>query len=194
MLIGQFLKARSMKTPFTRVALIGMAILAGTAFANAADTEIGDLQIVAPAIRATLPNQPVAGGFLTITNTGTEADRLVGGSADFADDVQVHEMGVENDVMKMRQMAEGLEIPAGGSVELKPGGYHLMFMKINEPMKDGEIRKVKLMFEKAGSVDIEFDVRTMRPGMDDMDHDHDHDHDHKDNKQDHSEMKRDHKG
>ena len=181
-----------MKSTITRKALIAATLLAATSFSNAADTEIGSLQIVAPAIRATLPNQPVAGGFLTITNSGSEPDRLVGGSAEFAADVQIHEMAVENDVMKMRELGEGLEIPAGGTVELKPGGYHVMFMKISEPMKDGETRKAKLVFEKAGSVDVEFDVQDMRQGMDEMDKKK-MDHDHTNQKHDHTEMKHDHK-
>jgi len=189
-----------MKTTLTRIALIGAALLAAISFANATDTEFGSLQITAPAIRATLPNQPVAGGFMIVTNTGSVADSLVGGSAEFAADVQIHEMAVENDVMKMRELSRGLEIPPGGSVELKPGGYHVMFMKIAEPMKDGETRTVNLVFEKAGTVEVEFDVRDMRPGMDDMDkkkmnHDHsDMKPDHPDEKHDHSEMKHDHNG
>lgn len=181
-----------MKSLVTPIALIGATLLAATSFANAADTKIGSLQITAPAIRATLPNQPVAGGFLTITNNGPEPDRLVGGSAEFATDIQIHEMAVENDVMKMRELGEGLEIPAGGTVELKPGGYHLMFMKISEPMKDGETRKAKLVFENAGGVDVEFDVRDMRSGMNDMDKKK-MDHGHTNEKHDHTEMKHDHK-
>ena len=64
--------------------------------------------------------------------------------------------------MKMRQLADGLEIPAGGEVVLKPGGYHVMFIGIDSQFKDGETRNVKLTFEKAGSIEVGFDVQDMR--------------------------------
>jgi hypothetical protein len=71
-------------------------------------------------------------------------------------------MAMEGDVMKMRQLADGLEIPAGGEVVLKPGGYHVMFIGIDSQFKDGETRNVKLTFEKAGSIDLEFEVKDIK--------------------------------
>jgi hypothetical protein len=129
-----------------------------------AEIKAGDLAISAPVIRATPPNAPVSGGFMAISNSGAASDRLISGSADFAGKVEIHEMSMEGDVMKMRPVEGGLEIPAGGSVELKPGGFHVMFMGLKEPMKPGEKRKAKLVFEKAGEVEIEFDVMEMKPG------------------------------
>jgi copper(I)-binding protein len=132
--------------------------------AMAAEYKVGDLVISGPVAKAPPPNAPVAGGFMKITNNGSQADRLVSASASFSPKVEIHEMTMEGDVMKMRPIMGGLEIPAGGSVELKPGGYHVMFMGLAEPLKDGESRKVVLTFEKAGAVEVDFTVKDMQPG------------------------------
>jgi copper(I)-binding protein len=124
----------------------------------------GDLVISAPMAKATPPNAPVSGGYMTITNNGSQSDRLVSVSTPFAPKVEIHEMTMEGDVMKMRPLTGGLEIPAGGSVELKPGGYHVMFMGLTEPLKEGESRKAVLTFEKAGTVEVEFTIQDIKPG------------------------------
>ncbi|WP_411037274.1 copper chaperone PCu(A)C [Shinella sp. BYT-45] len=143
--------------------LLALALSAPAAFAH--DFTLGSLEIRHPASRATLPGQPVGGGFMTITNKGAEPDRLVSVAApDVSDDVQLHEMAVENDVMKMRQLPDGIDIPAGATVELKSGGLHVMFMKIKRPFKEGETFKATLTFEKAGTVDVDFDVEAAKPG------------------------------
>lgn len=126
--------------------------------AIAGETKLGDLIIQNTTIRATPPKAPVSGGYMTIKNTGSKADRLIGGSVSFAKKVEVHEMKVIDDIMKMREVAGGLEIPAGGEVTLKPGSYHIMFMKLQEQMNAGEKRAVTLKFQNAGEVEIEFDV------------------------------------
>jgi len=118
----------------------------------------GDLTISAPFARATLPKAPVGGGFLTIDNTGTQADHLLSASSPAAKIVQIHEMAMEGDVMKMRELADGLEIPAGQNVTLSPGGLHLMFMSLNQPFVEGESVPVTLVFEKAGTVEIDLPV------------------------------------
>ena len=123
------------------------------------DTKHGDLIIQHTTIRPTPPKAPVSGGYMTIKNTGSSSDWLIGGSASFAKKVEVHEMKMDGDIMKMRHLTDGLEIPAGGEVTLKPGGLHIMFMKLSERMKAGEKRMVKLMFKNAGEVEIEFDVK-----------------------------------
>jgi periplasmic copper chaperone A len=120
--------------------------------------EIGTLKISSAWAKAMLPGQPVGGGYLTIENTGAEADKLKSVSSSASPDVQIHEMKMEGDVMKMRQLPDGLEIPAGGKVELKPGGYHLMFMAVPEPFKEGGMVKVMLKFEKAGDVELTLPV------------------------------------
>lgn len=116
---------------------------------------LGALEITGGFTRATLPNAPVGGGFLTIINTGAEADRLVSASAAIAKETQIHEMAMEGDVMKMRQLKDGVEVPAGESVTLEPGGMHLMFMGLNGAIKEGDVVPLTLTFEKAGTVDVE---------------------------------------
>lgn len=120
---------------------------------------VGDLTIAEPFSRATLPKAPVAGGFFTVTNTGAEQDRLIGAASAVADRLEVHEMAMDGDVMRMRQLKDGLAIPAGETVELKPGGYHIMFMGLNQPLVEGETVIVTLIFEKAGEVEVPFSVR-----------------------------------
>lgn len=139
------------------------AALSGTALAG--EVTVGGLKIDQPYARATVPGAPVAGGYMTITNTGTQPDRLVGGSAPFAGKVEIHEMKMQGDVMKMRKVAGGLEIPAKGSVTMKPGGYHVMFMKLKEQLKDGEKRTATLVFERAGKVNLSFAVKRMGRNM-----------------------------
>lgn len=114
----------------------------------------GDLELTGAFSRATLPNAPVAGGFLTITNTGTEDDRLIGAESVAAGHMEVHEMAMEGDVMRMRELADGLPIPAGETVTLKPGGFHIMFMDLQQPLVEGETVPITLEFEKAGKVEV----------------------------------------
>ena len=99
----------------------------------------------------------MAGGYLTIQNKGAAPDRLTGGTADFAT-VEVHQMKSVNGVMEMRQLKDGLSIPAHGSVGLSPGGYHVMFTHLTHPLMKGESVKATLNFEHAGPVEVEFSV------------------------------------
>lgn len=115
---------------------------------------VGDLELTAGFTKAMLPGQPVGGGFVTITNKGASDDRLVSATSDRAGEVQLHEMAMQGDVMKMRQLPDGIPVPAGQTVELVPGGLHLMFFKVAEPFQEGQSVKVTLTFEKAGNVDV----------------------------------------
>jgi periplasmic copper chaperone A len=135
------------------------SLILSSAFAmDMAVVELGLLKISKAYAKAMLPGQPAGAGYLIIENTGGEADRLISATSDASPDVEIHEMKMEGDVMKMRQLSEGLDIPAGGKVELKPGGYHLMFMDVESPFEEGETLKVNLNFEKAGEVQIELPV------------------------------------
>ena len=118
----------------------------------------GALVIETPWSRATPAGAKVAGGYLRITNTGTEPDRLTGASAEIAGRSEVHEMSNENGVMKMRELERGIEIRPGQAVELKPGGLHLMFMDLKSGLKEGETVRGTLVFEKAGTVAVTFRV------------------------------------
>jgi periplasmic copper chaperone A len=141
-----------------RAAFAAILLLVTPAFAHNGAVHLGELNITAPFTRATLPNAPVGGGFLTIENTGAEADRLISATSSVAGDTQIHEMSMEGDVMKMRELTDGLEIPAGQTVTLAPGGYHVMFMGLNQAFVEGETVTITLVFEKAGAVDVELPV------------------------------------
>lgn len=136
------------------------ALLGASVASHAAEYTLGDLVIDNPQARATPPGAPVSGGYMMIHNNGSEPDYLIGGAAPFAGKVEIHEMAMQGDVMKMRQLENGLEIPAGGMVTLKPGGYHVMFMQMKEPLQADTTQKVKLQFRNAGEVEVDFDVVT----------------------------------
>lgn len=121
---------------------------------------VGNLEISGGFSRATLPNAPVGGAYLTITNKGDEADRLVSAASPVAGVVQLHQMKMEGDLMKMNEVPEGVAIPAGETVALAPGGLHIMFMQLNQPLVEGTRIRLTLTFEKAGSVDIELSVES----------------------------------
>lgn len=140
--------------------LLGVALAVSTlAFgALAHEFKLGDIEIGHPYARAMLPGAKVGGGYMTLVNTGTTADRLVSVTAERAASAELHEMKIDNGVMIMRELASGVPVPAGATVELKPGGYHIMFMNVSAPFKEGEMIKARLTFEKAGTVDVEFAV------------------------------------
>ena len=127
--------------------------------AQAQNAKAGSLQIENAYTRATVPGQQVAGGFMKIENKGA-ADQLISASSPVSGEVQLHEMAMEGNVMKMRQVKD-IAVPAGGSVELKPGGLHLMFMGIKAPLAAGETVPVKLKFAKAGEVEVKMPVNAM---------------------------------
>jgi len=142
--------------------LISAAMLAAMASAvTAHDYKLGSLEIGHPWSRATPKGATVAGGYLKITNTGSTPDKLIGGTAEFAGKFEIHEMRMANNVMQMRPVAGGIEIKPNQTVELKPGSYHLMFMGLKEPLEQGKRVKGTLVFEKAGTVDVEYTVEAM---------------------------------
>src|SRR6202790_5648642 len=126
---------------------------------RAEEVKAGDLVITQAWSRATPRGAKVGGGYLTIENKGTAPDRLIGGSADIADKVQVHEMTTSNGVMTMRPLDKGLSIEPGRTVKLAPGGYHLMLLDLKSPLKQGDKVPVTLEFKKAGKVKVSFDVQ-----------------------------------
>ncbi|MBU6458684.1 MAG: copper chaperone PCu(A)C [Bradyrhizobium sp.] len=135
-----------------------LAAYLSVAPARADDVKAGDLVISQAWSRATPKGAKIGGGYLNIENKGSAPDRLIGGSADFAGSVQVHEMSMEGSVMKMRSVEKGLTIEPGKTVKLAPGGYHLMMMDLKAPLKQGEKVPVTLEFERAGKVTVSLDV------------------------------------
>jgi copper(I)-binding protein len=125
--------------------------------ASAHEYKIGDLQILHPWARPTPKGAEVGAAYMTIANAGKTADRLVSATAETAGHVEIHEMSMVDSVMKMRELPGGLEIPAGGKLELKPGSYHLMLIGLKSPIvAGGPAIKGSLTFEHAGKVDVEF--------------------------------------
>ena len=141
---------------------IGCAALLSFLFAapaSAEEVKAGDLVITQAWSRATPGGAKIGGGYLTIENKGSAPDRLIGGSADVAGNIQVHEMAMNNGVMTMRLLDKGLAIEPGKTVKLAPGGFHLMLMDLKSPLKQGDKLPVTLEFEKAGKIKLTFDVQ-----------------------------------
>ena len=135
------------------------ALILNSAFA--AEYKAGSIQIKDPWARATPKGSEVAGGYMTLTNTGSEPDRLIGGSNAVAGKFEIHEMSMDGGVMKMRMMPKGIEIKPGQTVELKPGSYHLMFIGLKQPFEQGKRVKGTLQFEKGGTVEVEYAVEAI---------------------------------
>lgn len=154
---------KSLILPFAVVTgLLGAPVLAQHAgHAPAAQAQLGDIAITGAFARATLPRAPVGGAYLTITNTGAQDDRLIGATAPVGRNVELHEMSMQDGVMSMRLMADGLVIPAGHSVTLDPSGMHLMINGLTERLEEGGTLALTLTFERAGDVTIPFDILTL---------------------------------
>jgi copper(I)-binding protein len=118
----------------------------------------GSLTIATPWLRATPNGAKVAGGYLSITNKGSESDRLIGATLPVAPKGAIHEMSMDNGMMHMNELPDGLEIKPGETVILKPGSYHIMFEDLSEPLKQGDMVEGTLTFAKAGKINVTFKV------------------------------------
>ena len=144
--------------------LVGAALIATAMVPRANEFKLGAIAIGHPYARATVAGQPAGGGYLKLENKG-DADRLLSASAGVAGSVELHTMSMDGDVMRMRQV-DSIALPAGKTVELKPGGLHIMFMGLKAPLKAGDSFPMKLKFEKAGEVTV--DVKVEAPGKEAM--------------------------
>ena len=148
----------------TLIALVALLVLAAGArvappsAAETAPVKAGDLAIDTPWLRATPNGARVAGGYVVVTNAGTQADRLVGAAIPGAARGEVHSMSMEGGVMRMAPVEGGLAIAPGGSVTLRPGGNHLMFLGLTEGLTAGTTVAGTLVFERAGTVPVTFRV------------------------------------
>ncbi len=161
-----------MRLLFSTALAGGLALgLAGHAFAQT--YQAGSIEVVQPWARATPPGAEVGGGYMTIINHGGEPDTLIGGSSPAAGKVEVHQMKMEDGVMHMRPLPNGLEIKPGETVTLDPNGYHLMLMQLKAPLKQGGTIDATLQFKSAGTLDVKLAVESfgaMTPsGASDMD-------------------------
>ena len=137
-----------------------VVIATASVAAHAHSYKIGAIDIGHPYARATAPGQPTGGGFLKLTNKG-ESDRLLSARADVSAAVELHVMKMEGDVMRMRQV-DAVDVPAGETVELKPGGLHIMFVDLKAPLKAGDRFPMTLKFEKAGEVTVGVKVEKVK--------------------------------
>lgn len=160
-----------MKYLKVKLMVIAVAAIAAVSPALAHDFKVDDIEIDHPYARAMIPGAKVGGGYMTLTNEGSADDRLVSASSERAGSVQLHEMKIDGGVMIMREVQGGIAVPKGATVELKPGSYHVMFMNVAQPFKEGETIKATLTFEKAGPVNVEFAVGPAGGGAPEMKHD-----------------------
>ena len=137
------------------LAFVAIALIAAAPFAASAHSyTLGALQIGHPWSRPNPPGAPTAAGYLTITNTGKTPDRLLGGSSPVATKIEVHEMSMTGGIMRMRPVAGGLVLPAGQTVKLEPGGFHLMIIGPKRAFKVGDHIPATLRFEHAGEIRV----------------------------------------
>lgn len=159
----------SLKSPAPTIRVAAKAAHAGGHDHSAMDMDVvkaGSLEVSGGTTKAMLPGQPVGGGYVTIKNAGDSDDKLIGVESSSAGRAEIHEMAMVNDVMKMRKLDDGIVIPAGQTVELKPGGLHMMFFDVKKPFAEGDKVPVTLIFEKAGKVEIVLSAGAAKGGGD----------------------------
>ena len=154
-----FIKEFALAVSFT------FAAFSSIVASHAHEVKIGDLEIIHPWSRQPLPAAKAAVGFFTIVNSGKTEDRLIKATATISDNVQIHEMSMDNGVMKMGELTGGIAIPAGATVALKPGSLHIMFMDLKERPVEGTAFEGTLIFEKSGTVKIVYEVAAPNAGM-----------------------------
>ena len=147
-----------MKAFHLSAALLSLALACSAQAAGKTDLRFSNAWV-----RATPPNAKVAGGFIRIENTGKSADRLISASTSLAASAEIHEMKMQGDMMQMRQLSEGLAIPAKQTVTLQPGEVHLMLIAPKQPIVEGQKVNIILLFEKAGSQTVEFTAHKQAP-------------------------------
>lgn len=139
--------------------LVVLAVLAvaanGTVLAQTPEFKQGALTVVQPWSRATAPSQKTGGVFLRIENAGGQPDRLIGVESEIADTASLHVMIRDGDIMKMRPVEGGVEVPANGHVVLAPGGRHVMLIGLRQRLIKASTVPLTLIFERAGRVEIE---------------------------------------
>ena len=148
---------RVLLAAFASVLLLGGA-------AQAADYTLGDITVSDVWARASLGQAPNSAAYLTVHNHGTTADRLVGVETDAAAKPELHTVEMADGVMKMRPL-EGIDLPAGGEATLAIGGNHVMLMGLKAPLQAGENFPLTLIFEKAGRLTVEAEVRALNAQM-----------------------------
>ncbi len=133
---------------------------------SAHEYKVGDIVVDHPMAFETAKTAQTGGGFMTITNNGNMADRLVAVAAAFPR-VEIHTTEMDGDVARMMQLEDGIALLPGETVTLMPGGMHIMFMGLGgDPFEVGEEIPATLMFENAGALEIKFNVEERKMGED----------------------------
>jgi copper(I)-binding protein len=148
-----------MSIPVRAIIFATLAIVLGIGVLPAQSPS--SISVEKPFSRATPGGAKVAAGYLTIINKGTASDRLMAASSPAAGKVEIHQMSMQDGIMKMREVSDGLPIEAGKTATLAPGGNHLMLADLKAPLKKGDKVPVTLTFEKAGKVEITLDVQAI---------------------------------
>ena len=105
-----------------------------------------------------MPGQNTAAAYLTVVNNGAGSDRLVGVSSDAAGHAMLHSTAVNDGVMRMRDVDDGLAIPSKAAVELSPGHTRIMLTGLKQPLKRGDTIRVRLDFERSADQDLEVKI------------------------------------
>lgn len=129
-----------------------------SSLASAHEYKVGSLTIEHPWARASVAANGAA--YMTISNSGTEADELLAAASPVADKVELHTHIMEGEVMKMRPV-KAIEVNVGEPAALKPGGLHIMLIGLKAPLKEGEKFPMTLTFKNAGTVDVEVAVQSV---------------------------------
>jgi periplasmic copper chaperone A len=135
-----------------------LVLVSASAPLSAQEFKSGSITVRQPWSPAPPNAAQAAGGYLVVTNHGPTPDTLTGGSIDLAGRVEVHEMAMDGGIMRMRELKPGLVIKPGETVTLQPGGLHLMFMGLKQQPTAGSKVKGTLVFEKAGTIAVEFQI------------------------------------
>jgi periplasmic copper chaperone A len=152
---------------FSRLAFVAALTVAACAQATKTSIVVED-----PYARATPAGAMSGVVYMTLDNKTNAADRLIRASSNVAAQVQIHEMSMVNGVMQMRQLVDGLPVPAGESVVLKPGGYHVMLIGLKKQLAAGETLPLTLTFEKAGNISVTVPIKAMGSAMGSMQDSH----------------------
>jgi copper(I)-binding protein len=153
-----------------KIILAGIAVSVAASVANAHSFKFGNIDIGHPYARSTAPGQPNGGAYLSLYNKGGD-DKLLSATAAVSNSVELHLMSMDGNVMRMRQV-DGVALPAGKMVELKPGALHVMLLGLKAPLKEGDKFPMKLTFEKAGEVEVTVNVEGPAANHEHENHDH----------------------
>lgn len=146
------------------ITLTAAAFCALATTLTAHEYKVGDIVVDHPMAFETAKTAQTGGGFMTITNTGTQADRLVSVAAEFPR-VEIHTTEMDGDVARMMRLDDGIALQPGETVTLMPGGFHIMFMGLGgDPFEVGEEIPATLTFENAGTLDIKFNIEERKRG------------------------------